>query len=330
MIRVLQSVGQVSDRDNPYISLLVDALPSDVRSSYYTKWRALFGRYDILHVHWPDHLLRDPSPLKTRAKQVLFAAILFRLKLGRKRVVRTVHNRAPHESSQSRIERRLLKRLDRMTTFSFLLNPFTAPIGASDSVVSRHGHYRTWFQKYELSDPKPGSVLFFGLIRAYKNVPSLLDAFAGLEAADSTLDIMGSCSDSVLRSDIQARAARDPRVSCRLRHASDRELVDAISSSSVVVLPYAEMHNSGALILALSLNRPVLVPKSRVTDDLADEVGPDWVQRYEGDLSPQILGDALASTLRVFGSPNLAQRDWSKVADATVGGYRTALDGRKR
>lgn len=330
MIRVLQSVGQVSDRDNPYMSLLVEALPYDIESRYYTKWRALFGRYEVLHVHWPDHLLRDPSSLKTRAKQVVFALMLFRLAVLRTPVVRTVHNRVPHEASQSRVERFLLDRLDRMTSFSFLLNPFTEPIGSSRSVVSRHGHYRTWFARYEPERSQPRSLLFFGLIRAYKNVPLLLDAFERLETPDAQLAIMGSCSDPDLRSVIEAKAGRDTRVSCALRHASDEELVHAISSSSLVVLPYAEMHNSGALILALSLNRPVLVPKSEVTDDLAHEVGEEWVHRYEDTLTPSDLEDAMASAAQADDAPDLTLREWHEVAGLVGDGYRTALVERKR
>ncbi len=62
-----------------------------------------------------------------------------------------------------------------------------------------------------------------------------------------------------------------------------------------MVLPYREMHNSGAALTALSLNRPVLVPDNEVNRELAEEVGPGWVFRYDGELTGRHLLDALAA-----------------------------------
>jgi beta-1,4-mannosyltransferase len=73
------------------------------------------------------------------------------------------------------------------------------------------------------------------------------------------------------------RGARRPRVRLTLRHADDDELVEAVGEAQVVVLPYRQMHNSGALLLALSLDRRVLVPSGPVTDELAARVGEHWV-----------------------------------------------------
>ena len=50
-----------------------------------------------------------------------------------------------------------------------------------------------------------------------------------------------------------------------------------------------------AALLALSLDRPVLVPANPVNDRLAEEVGPVWVQRYAGALTAEVLTSALAA-----------------------------------
>ena len=52
------------------------------------------------------------------------------------------------------------------------------------------------------------------------------------------------------------------------------------------MLPYRHMHNSGAALTALSLDRPVLVPETDVNRDLARETGPGWVVTFAGELRP--------------------------------------------
>ncbi|MBM4515638.1 hypothetical protein GS432_01345 [Rhodococcus hoagii] len=67
-----------------------------------------------------------------------------------------------------------------------------------------------------------------------------------------------------LRQTIEAVSQRCERVSSALGFAPDADLVREISMSEMVVLPYRFMHNSGAVLLALSLDRPVLVPDNEV------------------------------------------------------------------
>ena len=60
-------------------------------------------------------------------------------------------------------------------------------------------------------------------------------------------------------------AAAGKRVSLDLTFQTDAQLVEVVSSAVVVALPYTEMYNSGAALLALSLDRPILVPDNAVT-----------------------------------------------------------------
>ena len=72
-------------------------------------------------------------------------------------------------------------------------------------------------------------------------------------------------------------------------------LAREILESELVVLPFVEMTNSSSMILALSLDRPVLVPRLPVTEELAAEVGPGWVLIYDGELDAAALAGALAA-----------------------------------
>nr|WP_284288160.1 hypothetical protein [Angustibacter aerolatus] len=169
-MRVLQSFAPPRPTTNPYLVLLQRNLPEPVRSSPFS-WRlALTGRYDVLHVHWPEVLLRGSSRLRTLSRQARFALLLARLRLRRTPVVRTRHNLTAHEPA-GRLEGLLVRALDRRTRVSVLLNPVLPAPGPERSVVVLHGHYRDWFAAHPRDEAVPGRLLFFGLVRPYKQVP---------------------------------------------------------------------------------------------------------------------------------------------------------------
>lgn len=330
-MRVLQSFPEGRTTTNPYLLQLTRALRPHVEVLGFTWRRALTGRYDVFHVHWPEILLQGRTPARALARRILFRLFLTRLRLRRTAVVRTVHNVRSHESA-TRQEERLLHGFDQCTTLWVRLNPFTAvPVGALERTIP-HGDYRDWYSAHAPGVPVPGRLLYFGLVRPYKGVEILVDSFRQLPrgAPDDvipTLRIVGAPQSKELAQRLQLAAAGDARIRCALRHASDAELADAINAAELVVLPYAEMHNSGAALLALSLNRPVLVPQNVVTTALANEVGPGWVLTYNGPLSAEILADALAHARRARStlSPDLSHRQWTLGAMDHVEAYVRAV-----
>ncbi len=117
-----------------------------------------------------------------------------------------------------------------------------------------------------------------------------------------------------------------------LEFLSDAELVDVVSSSALLVLPYSHMHNSGSVLAGLSLDTPVLVPANATNADLAAEVGAGWVLQYEGELTSADLVAALAAAEAEgrSASPDLSRRDWPAAAAAHVAAYREAVAVRGR
>jgi beta-1,4-mannosyltransferase len=59
-------------------------------------------------------------------------------------------------------------------------------------------------------------------------------------------------------------------------------------------LPYRSVLNSGAMLFALSRNRPVLAPNIGSLPELRETVGPDWVYLYEGEFNQSVLNDFIA------------------------------------
>jgi beta-1,4-mannosyltransferase len=325
---VLSSFPQPRPTTNPYIAMLAEALrsTSGVELRTFTWRRALLEPFDVFHAHWPENLVTGRLGVKKGARQAMFAAFLARLARPDVGVVRTVHNRAPHEQL-SVVEHALLDRFDRVTDRRILLNESDAPPSSVPATTILHGHYRDWFAGYPTEEARPGAVLFTGLIRSYKNVPALVTAFRQVDDPGYTLSVVGSPSSDAMRADVMRAAGGDNRIDLSLSYVSDAELVRHVTRSQLVVLPYAEMYNSGALLMSLSLGRHVLVPHNPVSQALADEVGGGWVQHFTGELTSS---DIVRAVHRVHAQPepeppDLSRREWATIGAQHRAVYKAAL-----
>ncbi len=329
-IRVLQSFRGVRPTTNPYLALLVDSLPSTVVTLPFS-WRlALIGRWDVAHLHWPEHLMRGRRAPRTWLRRALYAAFLLRLGLTGRPLVRTIHNATAHETG-SRVETLLLECTDRATTLAILLNPTTEVWADVPCRVIVHGHYREWFSRFPPTPPTPGRLANVGLIRPYKGVEELLVAFASTPGDDRSLVVAGSPTSESIAQRVRELASVDARVTARLSYLDDEALAHEVHAAQLIVLPYRSMHNSGALLLALSLDRPVLVPRSAVTEAIADEVGHDWVRTFDGTISADELDDALvwAAARAIDDRPDLSAREWGPIGAAHAEAYSAAVETRR-
>ncbi len=96
-------------------------------------------------------------------------------------------------------------------------------------------------------------VLCFGLMRPYKGIDVLLEAWRGVE--DAELWVAG-----MPRMDIAPlQAAAPPGVRFVPRFIADDELPAYFRRADLVVLPYREIDQSGVLFTALAFGRPLLL-----------------------------------------------------------------------
>lgn len=323
-ITVLLSLAP-PDGTTRYVVQLIEGVPPEVTLLFFSWWTALFGRFDVFHVHWPEYLVRGRNPLVRFARSLLFSTLLLRLHLGRKPIVRTAHNLFPHESG-GRLEQFLLRACDKQTSLFIRLNRATE-MGERENVVTiLHGHYKDRFNHHHLPPRIAGRLLYFGLIRPYKGVEDLLAVFLQMTDKGLSLRIVGKPLGDL--GPLVADACRkEPRVTARLEFVADDVLVHEIGQAELVILPYKEMQNSGSLLVALSLGRPVLAPASPSNALIADEVGANWLFTYEGSLTREIIEDALMRSRSSFkgASPDLSGRDWAVVGGAHYRAYQQAV-----
>lgn len=329
--------------EQPYNALLyrhVQELGVAVRE--YTAARALSGRYALLHMHWPDRRVRDASAASALARSAALIALLDAVRIRGMRSMWTVHNLEAHEGThhpwlEPRYWDAFTRRLDGFISPSRAAVPLIRErfprLRDTPAFVVPLTHYRGAYPddttrgeaRAALGIPEASRVAcFIGQIRPYKNVPHLARAFRGVGDEEAVLLIAGRTKPDELSREIAGAAAGDPRIRFHPGFLPDDHIQRWLRAADLVVLPYREILNSGSALLALSFDRPVLVPDRGPLRELKEELGGEWVRTFDGELSPKELGDALVWATASERAPRAPLESFEPrtVAGLTVAAYR--------
>ena len=155
-------------------------------------------------------------------------------------------------------------------------------------------------------------ILCFGLIRPYKGVDLLLEAFRSVEGAE--LWVVGRPL-GVSLDELRELASRAPGpVRFVPRFVSDRELPAYFQRADLVVLPHRDAEQSGVLYAALAFGKPIVM----------SAVGgfPEVAAHGAGRLVPAGDREALAAALNeLLDDPDARQRLAAAAREAAAGPY---------
>lgn len=141
------------------------------------------------------------------------------------------------------------------------------PLGPVPVRVIRHGPY-DHLARPRLAAPSPRSqqpmrLLYLGLVRPYKGVEDLVEAFSGLDRADAErfrLTIVGETWQGwTAPAQAIARSPHADLIERVDRYVTDQELAAYFGRADAVVLPYHRSSASGPLQIAMSAGLPVVV-----------------------------------------------------------------------
>lgn len=305
-----------------------------------TAWR---HRADVVHVHWPEIATRSPSLPRAVAKSSAVLATLVLAKLRGAIIIWTCHDLRDHErhtrldGSFRAVFERLVDGVIHLTEHSATVladshrlgsKPATvAPycrsaLDADDAAVPDQAAARA-----ELGlDPDLPILATLGAIRPDQRVPQLIEAFADM-SVPAHLIVAGNPEDDRVRADIVDAAAGVDRLLLDLRSLTDEEIALRVRAADVVVAADEEVTDSGAAILALGLGRPVAARPTGAMLEVADAVGPDWVDDLDGPISGARLDDVAewASKPRQ-GEPDLRAYSPQVAAQRTLGFFRRLTD----
>ncbi|MDL2255805.1 glycosyltransferase [Parabacteroides sp. OttesenSCG-928-K15] len=149
-------------------------------------------------------------------------------------------------------------------------------------------------------DPDKKTLLFFGLIRDYKGLDLLIDAFDMLDGDDYQLLIAGESYGSFQKYTDQINKSRQPeRIKVFNRYIDDNEVPLFFSAADVCILPYRNATQSGITSIAYHFETPLLATR---TGGLSESIEKQGI----GLMIPEVTAASVARTIQQFYTQNPA------------------------
>jgi beta-1,4-mannosyltransferase len=329
----------------PDLRLMYDemARTAPVAAEPYSTTAALSGGVDIIHVHWPEWLIRrDRGPVTLAADSARVLAELGVAKARGAKIVWTTYNIRPHETDRLGLVDSFVHAFSRLvdqvvcpsaTALDQIRFQYPALVGLDQRVIP-HGTYRGVYPDERLSaqqareklglPPDRRVALQFGLVRAYKNVPQLLRCYAEVRGQrdDTFLLIAGNPLPDALGEEIQRLCAGMTDARADLRRIPEDEVQLYLRAANCVVIGTSFAVNSAVAMLSLSFDRPVLMPNRGAAVDYRDAAGSAWVHTYDGGMRAAVLNSAF-DIEQPPGRPELGERyEWSTAARDLYDAFR--------
>jgi glycosyltransferase involved in cell wall biosynthesis len=274
----------------------------------------------VLHLHWLARVLRGVADETEGLERVSsFVAALDAFRMAGGEIIWTVHNVLPHDTPYPALDRALRKAVVARSELVHVLSAGTVEAAAPSYEIPEskvlHIPHPAYLGVYpddvSESDARKRYGLgaddvvygFVGNVRPYKGVDDLVAAFESITSGPPRVDgrrrrllIAGLPSAHPEIAELLARTERNSDIVVDARRIPADELSVPLRASDVIVLPYRESLNSGALLLALSFARPVIAAES---PGVAETVSEDAAITFKaGDRGA--LGGALIAADRLM------------------------------
>ncbi|MBT8797601.1 hypothetical protein [Microbacterium flavum] len=268
---------------------------------------------DVVFLPHPDAVLgggRTPAREQERHARRFVRTL-------RRRGIALVSLRDSHRPHHPRDVSRAMQTLDHATT-TYVRVDFPGDDGDDARVVRIPlSHLRNRFAGYPRREMVAGRLVIAAseyLDAAYE---ATLKVFGIARLEEWTLHVVGQVPGRLVASFDRSAAAHPGRIVLRAGMLSDAARIEEITQAELVIISAPGAADSiETMMLALSLDRPVLVQQTAMSRSLATAVGPGWVRTHEGLLTAVKLENAIAD-LRAdppSGSPVLTAMDPNQVA----------------
>lgn len=257
----------------------------------------------ILHLHWLNVVLSDVPESELEKQVGIFENQLARAKQTGAKIVWTVHNVLPHEGYQVEPSVAVRKIMIEAADLVHIMSPDTVErctkyFDIPQAKVIRlehagyHGFYPPLAPSKNLSDiwglPRHAKVLVsMGGIKPYKGLGEFARVFKSAADSNTHLLIAGKADTDFQQSELWKMAELSPNLHVLPEMISDSLVNPLISRADAVVIPYQASLNSGAMVLGLTFEKPILARSTAGSNHLLAN-GAGRIYESEFELAPLI------------------------------------------
>ncbi len=343
---------------NPYQSLLASALSKEhVETAFIPFSRSLLPltksikglkNIDVVHVHWIIDILQPlmwtKSNLVFYIKLSLLVIDVFSVRLRGKKVVWTVHNKLAHQQLNTKrellVRKWFAKSVNRVIFHSreaqeLVSHMLNIDIGSKSKIIF-HGNYIGSYpepsnNKINLRDrygvrDSVKLVSYVGVLRPYKGIETLIEAFTKIQSKNMRLLIAGNPNSTQYKAQLTQMTLSNSRISSDFQFLPDQKMIDYLATSDIICLPFSDTLTSGSTVLAMSYAKPLILPESAKVFGCVPTNGAFYFGEKESlaDVLNKV-SNLTDSKLQEMGESNLLQAkkmSWEAVGKLTMVTYQ--------
>jgi beta-1,4-mannosyltransferase len=299
---------------------------------------------NVIHIHWISTLVStvtwSKSSLLFWIKCITLIIDCLFVRMKGVKLVWTIHNKVSHENynkPRELIVRRLLAHcVNKIILHSQeALNAVSALYAISLSKKTEvifHGNYENFYPQPSQSNTQLRAnsnisaddtvLLFFGHLKPYKNIESLIASVNNISNKNVKLIIAGNPQHEEYKETLISLCKNNHNIITDFQYISDSSLSDYIAIADAVILPFSDTLTSGSAILAMTMAKALILPATAKIFGCVPENGVEYFNN-ENDLAA-LLENLHQPTLKEMGQVNFLQAQnmtWNKVGLLTTNAY---------
>lgn len=261
----------IDQSDNSYINSVVEAIEEADQSSSVIpmpRFRDIFKGKNDFDAVWFNWFENFPGSAKKLLKELIIKILLIQsLKRKKIKIYTVFHNKQPHDSKNPKVNlwfyKYLLKKSDKIIILSEESKKHIKALIGEEALTKtvKVSHPAYPIQKKEYDIKKPFTVLFFGLLRPYKNIENIFRL--AKDNPKINFIIAGKPLDENYKNELIEASKGIKNIQLIPEFQNDDNIEKLIEESSVVILPYniESSLNSGVLFYAFSKGINAIVPE---------------------------------------------------------------------
>lgn len=269
----------ISSTDNKYVEIITSML----RESGYEILKlsslmsfSVINKCKVIHLNWYENFF-DSSKFSATISFLKKFSILCVIKLFRKKLIWTMHNKQQHDSNNREYSSLMFNLLVKWSDIIIIHSQISKDIlikqypRIKEKLINKiqhipHPNYINSYGKIVTEQKNSNSLLemlFIGKIRPYKNIELLIDVVKSINSDKIHLKIAGEIISNDYKLKLENRINGYKNISLDSKFIPDDYIPNLLSNCDLLVLPYdiSSSLNSGTVILAFSYRKTVICPE---------------------------------------------------------------------